>query len=506
MATIDNKRIAKNTLLLYIRMFVSMVVSLYTSRIILNALGVEDFGIYNVIAGVIGMMSFFNNSMATATQRFLNFEMGKKNYKRSIQIFSVSVIIFCLLIFVIFLLAETLGIWFIKNHLTIPASRLDATLVMYQFSILTFIFNMLSIPYQATIIAYEKMGTFAYISIFDVIGKLIIAFFIYYSPFDKLIFYSIMYSFISFSIFFFYYGYCKKKFEICKMQWKWNYDLAKQLLSFSGWMFSGTISTMLSNQGVNILINIFFGPIYNAARAVSMQVYNAVNNFVVNFMTATRPQIVKSYAEGSFHYTIQLVFTSSKFAFFLLFILSISFFFEANTILTIWLKNPPKDSDIFTQLILLDLLITAMYTPLGTLSQASGKIKKYQLSISYCFISIFLLTYLAYKLYFPAYSCFIIAIIVNLIGLHIRLNILKETVNFPYKEYAIRVFIPLISVFILSYSFNLLIKSVLSREDILYLIMRCIIYISSSLITIYFIGINKRERQYLHNFIIKIRK
>lgn len=501
----NEKKIAYNTILLYTRMLFTMLVSLYTSRIVLNALGVEDFGLYNVISGVIGMMSFFNNTMATAIQRFLNFEMGKGNFKSLSHIFSTSIICYIVIISVIILIGETLGIWFIENKLTIPTSRQNAVFWVYQFSLFTFILNMLTIPYTAIIIAYEKMTAFAYISIFEVIGKLLTAYFIVISPIDKLIFYSQLITAISFIILLCYVSYCYKYFPNIKFLLLWDKQLFLQLFRFSGWMISGTIAQMFSTQGINILLNIFFGPIFNAARAIGIQIFNAVNNFVANFMVAARPQIVKSYANNDLDYTYKLIFTTSKLSFYLLFILSISLLFEIDFILRLWLKTPPIQANFFTQLIILDLFITTAYSPLGALSQASGKIRNYQLIIAACFLSTFFISWISFALGSPAYSCFIIIILIDTLGLFARLFELKNSIQFPMKKYLYEAMYPIITVLIITIIVCIPIYKFITISNIYGFILRCFLYIFFTLLVIYFRGINKTEKQYIQRILLKKR-
>lgn len=437
--TQNNKRIAKNTLLLYARMLLLMCVSLYTSRVVLNALGVEDFGIYNVVGGVVAMMGFLNNSLGTATQRFINYAMGKNDEKHLNKIFSVSFICYCIIIFIVIVIAETVGLWFVCNKLIIPEIRKETAFWVYQLSLLTFIMSMLSVPYNAVIVAYEKMSAFAYISIVEGIGKLIIALLITISPIDKLLYYATLMCILSICVRCLYVTYCNKNFTICKIRFVWDKSLLMKIFSFSGWMITGTLSQMFSTQGVNILINLFFGPIYNAARSIAMQVYNAVFGFTNNFMIAVKPQIIKSYAQGNFEYSYKLIYSLSKISFYLLFILSVTILFETDKILNLWLKNPPNGAIIFTQLTLYDLFVTALYSPIAYISQASGKVRNYQLAITLCFASVFIFTWIFYWLGYVSYAAFVVMLVIDIIGLFIRIYILKKESNFPVKSYFINV-------------------------------------------------------------------
>lgn len=331
----NNKRIAKNTLLLYLRMFLMMGLSLYTSRIVLNVLGVVDYGIYNVVGGVVSMLAFMNGALNTSTQRFLNFEMGRGNILGMHKIFVMSYLTFLLIAIIAVVLAETIGLWFFYHKLTIPAERMDAAFWVYQLSIMTFLVSILQVADNAAIIAHEKMSIYAYLSILDVLMKLLLVIALKFLDYDKLILYSFFMFFTSFVITAYYRYVCNKKFEECKIELLWDKEIFKKLLGFSGWMTSGILCNLFSTQGVNILINMFFGPSLNAARGIAGQVLGAVNTFVTNFMTAVRPQIVKSYAQGDYKSMNKLVFGASKMAFFLLMVLSVPIMIKAEFILTI---------------------------------------------------------------------------------------------------------------------------------------------------------------------------
>lgn len=500
----NNKRIAKNTLILYVRMLFMMLISLYTSRVILNALGAEDFGIYNVVGGVVAMMSFFSSSMATATQRFLNYEMGRGHVENLQNIFSVSFISYCIIGIIVVLVAETAGLWFLQNKLVIPSERMFAAFWVYQFSIATFIVSLLSVPYSATIIAHEKMSAFAYISIIEAIGKLVIAYLISISFMDKLIFYAILMFLVSLMVRGVYTIYCKKHFPECKLQWIWKKDLFQQLFSFSGWMLVGTVCNIFNTQGVNMLINIYFGPVLNAARAVAMQVYNAVNSFAVNFMTATRPQIMKSYAQKDYSYTYKLVYSSSKLSFGLLFILSIPLLLDTDYILELWLKKVPDFADKFVQLALIDLLITSAFSPIATLSQASGKIRNYQLIISVGFVLIFVLSWIAYYCGFPVYYTFVISIIINFIGLFVRVWEMKCSQEFPMAVYLKKVVMPICITFFITMILTKIIQMGLSlSESLVDFIVNNSVYMCIGVLLLWVITFDKKEKELIMDFVIK---
>lgn len=446
----NNKRIAKNTAFLYFRMLLIMLVSLYTSRVVLQTLGVVDFGIYNVVGGVVTMLAFFNSSLNTATQRYMNYEMGKNNAEGLAKVFSMSFIGFCIIAVITAVLAESVGLWFIYNRLVIPPDRLNVAVIVFHLSVLTFIVNILLIPYSAAIIAHEHMSIYAYISIAEVVLKLLLVFLLQVIDCDKLILFGVMVCVVSCLVALSYRYYCVRQFRECRLKWVWDKSLLKGLFSFSGWMLSGTMTNMLSTQGVNMLINMFFGPAMNAARAVAMQVNGAVGAFEANFMTAVRPQIVKSYAQEDWYYMYRLVFSSSKCSFYLLFVLVLPILFNTHSILALWLKEVPDYAALFTQLVLIDLLINAAYGPIAYVSQASGKIRDYQIVISVGFILIAVLTWLAFKMKFPVEYAFIITIAIDIIGLFARLWVLQRTVQFPVLAYFKKVMSPVMLVFTLS--------------------------------------------------------
>lgn len=314
----NNKRIAKNTLFLYLRMFLMMAISLFTSRIILSTLGVSDYGIYNVVGGVVAMFGLLSGSITNSITRFLTFELGKKDYFQLQKVFSTSLNVMMVLSFVIVVIGEVVGIWFLNYKMNIPEGRMDAANWAFQCSLMTFVMNLISIPYNSTIVAHEKMSAFAYISIFEVIMKLLIVYSLYVSPFDKLKSYVVLLLVLSFVIRLIYGFYCKRHFEEATYHFINDKVLLKKMTSFAGWNFFGQGAYMMNNQGVNIVINLFFGVTVNAARGIATQVNNAVNQFVANFMMALNPQITKSYASGELDEMHKLVYRGSKFSYFLM--------------------------------------------------------------------------------------------------------------------------------------------------------------------------------------------
>lgn len=493
----NNKRIAKNTLLLYVRLFFSMIISLYTSRIVLHVLGIDDFGIYNVVGGVVMLLGFFNHSMLTATQRFLNYEMGKENQQRLSDIFSTSFTGHCLIALIVLVLSETAGLWMVYHSLVIPPGRFQAVLWVYHFSVFTLVINIVTSPYNAAIIAHERMGIYAVLSMTDVVSKLAIACLISHIAWDKLQLYAALLFAATLVVRLIYTLYCRKNFPECSVRFLWDTGLLKKIFGFSGWMLLGTSTGTLSSQGVTIVMNQFFVPAYNTARALAQQVNIVVYNFANNFMLAVRPPIVQSYSRNETDYMYRLVFFSSKVSFYLLFIMVLPILLQTEYLLNLWLGKIPEHSVLFTQLALTETLITSTYAPVATVSQASGKIKYYQLIISAGYLLIFGLTYLFYSFGFPVETTYFIAIGVAAAGLFARLLELRKTVKFPVGDYLSKVALRLMVVAGCSASFPVLYMQISTDFPLFDFI--CIVMISIFSISLFFwlFGLNRIEKQLL---------
>ena len=368
----NNKRIVKNTMYLYMRMFVILIVSLYTSRVILHVLGVSDYGIYNIIAGVVVLFSFINGALTSATQRYLNFYIGKRDEKKTHDVFCMSMNIYIVLSIVFLILAETVGLWFVNTQINIPEDRMVAANWVYQFTVFSFMLNLTRIPYNATLIAYEKMDFYAYLSLFDVILKLIIVYLLYISPGDKLIVYGFLFMLTDLIDNVIYRIYCKRKFITATYKYVWKKDMFRSLLSFSGWSLLGNAASVFVQQGLNILVNIFYGVTLNAALGIANQVAGKVTQFFSNFQTAFNPQIVKYYAEGKRTDFFNLIYRSSRLSYYLMLIVAFPLILKIDVILSLWLVDVPKYTGIFCQLILVYYLIEALTGPLWMSVQATG--------------------------------------------------------------------------------------------------------------------------------------
>ena len=335
------KRIAKNTLMLYFRQILIMVVSLYTVRVVLNTLGAEDYGIYNVVAGVVTMFSFLSSSMATASQRYFSFALGENDNEKLKKYFSMSFTIYCLIALIVLVLAETVGLWFVVNKLVVPMERKDAAFWIYQASVFSMIFTILTAPFMASIIAHEDMNIYAYVSIIEVVLKLGIVFLLPLFAIDKLIFYGLLMAVVVFINTAIYRTICVKKYSECKFSFFWEKDLFKELISYTGWNMFGAAVGVFKYQVVNIILNQFFNPIVNTARGIAQQVNSAVNSFAQNFSTAVRPQIIKTYASGEKDKMLQLMFRSCKATFLLMYVFALPLILEMPYVLKLWLKNVP---------------------------------------------------------------------------------------------------------------------------------------------------------------------
>ena len=493
---INNKRIAKNTMLLYGRMLLLMAISLYTSRVILNALGVEDYGIYNIVGGVVAMFSMLSGSLSAAISRFITFELGKGNKENLAKVFSASVTIQLGICAIVILLAETVGLWFLNSKMVIPENRLYAANWVYQLSLVTFVISLVSIPYNAAIIAHERMSAFAYISIFEAVNKLIVAYFIIISPFDKLIFYAIMIAMIAIIIRLIYGVYCKKRFEECTYHFIYDHELLKQMFGFAGWNFIGASSALLRDQGGNIVINLFCGPAVNAARGIAFQVNTAVHSFVTNFMTALNPQITKSYASGDYQYMMTLIFQGARLSYYILLLLSLPVIVNTHYILHIWLGQVPEHTVLFVQLVLIFGMCESISSPLITAMLATGKIRNYQLVVGGFQMLNLPVSYILLRFGAIPETVLIVAIVISQLCLVSRLYMLRGLIGLKARDFIKKVYANVIEVTILSVIVPFLLAIVLNN-DFLNFIILSIITVVSTLLVVFYVGCTMEERQFV---------
>ena len=492
----NSRRIAKNTLLLYFRMLLTMVVSLYTSRVVLGALGVEDYGIYNVVGGVVSMFSMLSGSLSAAISRFITFELGTGNSEKLARVFSSSVTIQLCLCAIVLLGAETLGLWFLNNKMVIPESRIYAANWVYQLSLLTFVINLISIPYNAAIIAHEKMSAFAYISIFEAVSKLIVAYCIVVSQIDKLILYASMLATIAIIIRLIYGVYCKKRFEECTYHFIYDHDLLRQMFGFAGWNFIGASSTLLRDQGGNIVINLFCGPAVNAARGIAFQVNAAIHSFVSNFMTALNPQITKSYASGDHEYMMMLLFQGARLSYYILLLLSLPVIVNTHYILQLWLGQVPEHTVLFVQLVLVFGMCESISSPLITAMLATGKIRNYQLVVGGFHMMNLPVSYILLRLGAFPETVLIVAIVISQLCLASRLYMLRGLIGLKARDFIKKVYINVTVVTMLSTVIPFVLASTL-EDNIWSFIMLCATAFSSTLFVEFYVGCTARERQFV---------
>ncbi len=496
--TSDNtKRIAKNTLLLYVRMLFTMAVSLFTSRVILNTLGVEDYGINNVVGGIVTMFSVLSGSLSASISRFITFELGKGNMQRLKTVFSSGVNIQLGMSILIIVLSEAVGIWFLNTMMNIPAERLDAANWVFQCAILTFVLNLLSVPYNAAIIAHEKMSAFAYISVVEVSLKLIIVYMLTVSPFDRLKTYAVLLLCVGAIIRLIYGIYCQRHFEECAYHLVFDKPVLREMTSFAGWNFLGNGAYLLNTQGVNILMNMYFGVAVNAARGVATQVDAAMKQFVNNFTTAVNPQITKSYAQCDLSYMHKLVCRSAKFSAFVMLFLAVPIILETNTILTIWLKTVPEYAAIFLQWIVISSFVdTVLANCLVTSMFATGNIKRYQIIVTTVGCLVFPLSWLAFAVGMEPQVGYIIYFIIYTILLFVRLWLLEDMVKLPVMMYVKEVLYKVMPVMAIAFAVPSLLRFTM-EEGAVRLIAVCAVSVVVTTITEYRLGLTSQERTFV---------
>lgn len=499
----NNQRIAKNTLLLYLRMLILMGISLYTSRVILQVLGINDFGLYNVVGGVVSMFTLLSGSLTNSINRYLSFELGKKDQIQLGKVFSMSLNVMSLLALAIFILGETIGLWFLNFKMNIAMDRIGAANWVYQCSLLTFMVNLISIPYNASIVAHEKMSAFAMVSVFEAIMKLGIVFLLLLSPFDKLKTYAVFVLLISLTIRLIYGVYCNRNFPETHYRRVSDKVLLKQMTSFAGWNFFGQGANIINNYGVDIVINLFFGVAINAARGVASQVNAAVNQFVTNFMIALNPQITKSYAVGDYYSMHNLIFRGAKFSFFLLQFFVIPICLEADYILSIWLEKVPEYSALFVKWILIITTINMMSSTLITGLHATGRLKRYMITVSSVEISTFPITYFFFYMGGAPVVAYQVNFCIYFILMLLRLHIISKLIKMNFMEYVRRVYFRILFVFFISFPIPFAL-TLLMKDGFLRLVLVSLFATLSSCLVVYYIGFEKNEKEFVNGYLKKI--
>ena len=459
----SNKTIAKNTIMLYLRMMVNMTISLYTSRVVLQTLGVVDFGIYGVVGGVVSMFMFFNNSMAGATSRFLTYELGCGDLNKLKEIFSSALILHIGIALLIFLLSETIGVWFLENKLVIPVESLDAARWVLQFSILTMMINVMQVPFNASIISHERMDYFAYVEILNSVLRLLIVYLLVIGDFDKLKLYAILTCAVSTVIAIIYRFICVRNFEECHFKFVWNPLLFKSMLSFSGWNFYGEMSLIAITQGVNMLLNMWFGPVMNAASDIAARVQGIVMNLSTNVSTAVRPQVVKCYSQQEFPRMLSLMRNGARITFLLMLLFTAPLMIEAHYILNLWLGVVPEHTETLLQFSLMWNLTVAMSVTLNFVVQASGDVKFQSLLSGSLYLSVLPLTYIAFKMDAPYWIPYLLKVLTVFTAVFVSCHTIKKHVpDFSFVKMVmpdlVRAYIVLIMILSLTYILTLLIE------------------------------------------------
>ena len=455
------RRIAKNTLMLYVRMLVLMLVGLYTSRVVLNALGENDFGIYDVVGGVVAMFTIISGSLNSAISRFITFELGKSERGRIGKVYSTAVIIQFAIAALVVILAEPIGLWFIRNEMTIDPARIPAAVWVLHFSLASFVINMMSVPQMASITAHEKMSAYAWIGLLDGFLRLGVAYLISRSASDRLILYAALMMSSVFIVRVAYGIYCRRNLQECRFRMITDMSLVREMFSFAGWNFIGVSAGVLRDQGGKILINLFAGTAVNAARGVALQLNGAVQGFVTNFMTAVNPQITKSYASGDRKYMYYLISKSSRMSYYLLFVLALPVLMNTGYILDLWLKDVPSHSGLFVQLFLIFALSESLSNPLITAQLATGNIRNYQIIVGGLQLLNLPVSYMFLKYGAPAQTTVAVSIVISQICLVARLLLLKKMVGLSPKEFFAQVYIKVCAVAAASLVFPLLLASLM---------------------------------------------
>ena len=496
----NNKRIAKNTAFLYLRQLIIMVVTIYTSRVILDVLGASDYGIYNVVGGIVTMMSFLNGALGSSSSRFLTYELGRGDQSKLNRTFSASLNLHICVALIVLVLGETLGLWFFYEKLVIPDDRMTAAFWVYQFSIVTTMISFTQVPYNASLIAHENMSIYAYVGLYEAISKLLIVYLLTIAPIDKLIFYGILLMLNSISIQLFYRFYTTKRYEECRFRLIREKQLYKTLLGYSGWDLFGGVAVICQGQGINILLNMFFGPVVNAARAIAFQIQNAVSMFVGNILTAVRPQVVKNFAEGNTVEMYRLTFNAAKFAYLLMLALVLPVCFEINFILNLWLgKNMPPETPIFAVLVLCTYLMETYHQASLMSYHAIGKIKIGNIVGGTLMICALPLSYVALKLGAPAYSVFVVIFAVNFTQMFWGWMVVHRYVVFSYKKLIRKVYVPTISITVIAVVVPLLFTHYMPQGWVRFIVLGCCTELVI-LASVYFIALSKNDRKVAFSF------
>lgn len=501
-----NTRIAKNSVFMSIRLILVLGITLYTTRAVLKVLGVEDYGIYNVICGFVSMFAFLNTSMSNGIQRFYNFELGKNGQIGANRVYNVSIISQLILTAVIVLFTETIGLWYLKNVMVIPLERSQVAGCIFQFSVASLIVVIMQAPYTAAVMAHEKMGFYSAASVLDAVLKLVLVFIIPFVPADRLILYGLSLLMIQVLVFLLYFIYCRRNFDEVRFKRSGSCDLLKTMLSFSGWNVLGSFANMMKDQGINMVINIFFGPVVNAARGVAAQVNSGLQSFVQNITVPVRPQIVQSYASGNISRTLSLTYSVSKLSCMLLYFISLPVVLEIDTILNIWLgNNVPEHASTFVIIIVLTSFVNNLNAAVSNVVHATGKMMLYQITGSVCILMAIPLAYVVLRLGGTAELAIAMTLLSMIVAQIVALFVLRTLIEFSIRDYCSFTIFPMIKIVCISIWPSLLLH-IFMDGGLLRLFCVGIVSILVCSSVIYRFGLSSSERNLLLGLIRKFKK
>lgn len=499
----ENKRIAKNTLLLSIRTFVVMLVTLFTSRIVLQALGVEEFGVYSAVGGVVAMFTMVTNALSGAISRFLTYELGTGNLQKLCNVYSTSINAQIILALLITILTEIIGVWMLENKMVIPEHCVAAAYWVLHFSLITFFIQLVTVPFRSLIIAYERMSAFAYFGVIEVMLKLAMAYLLFVAESSKLTLYALLLMVVAISVLLMNIVYCRAVFKDVHYKIFIDWKTLKEMLGFSVWSLIPNTAYLINTQGINVLMNLFFGVTANAARGIASQVESAIVTFVGNFTTALNPPITKAYASGDVYGLIKLINRGVKFSFFIMLMFVVPMVTECEQILHIWLGEVPLYVVTFTQCGVFSALVLQMGNPMLTGILATGNIRRYQIIVTSCGCLVFPLSWLAYYLEAPPQTSYIIFIIIYFLLNFIRLDSLKRLINFPVKSFITSELTRMLLVLVLSFVPPMCFIR-LMPPTFLRLVLTVLISLLSTMVCIYAVGLKQEERVFIINQMILI--
>lgn len=502
----QNTTIAKNTLFLSLRMVFVLFVSLYTSRVFLNVLGVEDYGISNVVAGFVSMFSFLNTSLANAIQRFYNAELGKNGSKGITKVYNTSLVIQGIIALFVVALLESVGLWYLYEKMVIPSDRFEVAFWLYQFSTISAAVVIMQSPFTAAVMAYERMNTYAVISILEVILKLGFALALPYISIDRLLMYGAFYMVLSILTFLSYFIYSKKEFKELHFQRSYKKSMFKDMISFSGWNLCGTFACMIREQGLNMVLNIFFGPIVNAARGVAYQVSGALQGFVSNLSLAAKPQMVQSFATGDSSRTIKLMYTMSKLSFIFLFVLSVPVIFNIDYILHLWLGNVvPDHAANFVILVIITNFMNNLNAPLSNVVYATGKMRNYEVTFSVINLLIIPISFIVLKLGAPAEMAFIVYLVMTVFVQIGCLLVIHTLTKISLSDYFMSLIVPIVIVACITLPLIYIINFYL-QQNLIGIVIEYIVITLLSSVLFYYVVLDSTEKIFVNNIIYKLKK